>query len=412
MRRTIYKHFVAGESLADCEPAVDALAKLGVGSILDYSVESANKIEQVVEVLLDVIRLTAQKPGARFACFKMTGLTSGHLLDRLNTIIKYYVVDAAGASRPNAASPPGWLALGNQPDYAAFLDSVTSTTTTTSNSTSTSSLPSSGSPPPPLNAAELKEFRLLLQRLERLATTAADLGVPTLIDAEQSYYQDAISFLAIALMKRYNRDPSKLIIYNTYQMYLKASLPTLQRDIELAKSEGYLFGAKLVRGAYMVTEGARAASLNLPSPTHNTIEDTHHSYDSAVSLMLDNVKDGLGGVVIATHNEDSIAKGVSEVVARQLPPDHPRVDFAQLYGMCDHASLALAQKGYRVCKYVPFGPMRDVVPYLVRRMQENQGMMMMMVMMLVTRHRFLFCHGKLTVPFAAYENRICGKNSG
>jgi proline dehydrogenase len=254
--------------------------------------------------------------------------------------------------------------LGNQADYVAFLDQVTS-----------SDAAGSGAGPAALSKEEVAEFKQLLHRLERLASTAAQLNVPLLIDAEQSYYQDAISFLALALMKRFNRSssPQPIVIYNTYQMYLKRALPSLQDDLQRAEREGFRFGAKLVRGAYMVSEAARAQSLGVPSPIHDTIDHTHAAYNAAVSCMLDHVQAGRAAVVVASHNEDSITMTANQLVTRGMSPSDPRVEFAQLYGMCDHASLALAQKGFRVSKYVPFGPVRDVMPYLIRRMQENRG---------------------------------------
>lgn len=222
-----------------------------------------------------------------------------------------------------------------------------------------------------LNETEINELRSLVSRLERLADAANHYNVSVLVDAEQSYYQKAINFLVLAMSIQYNRE--RPVFYNTYQMYLKNSLQTLMKDVKTAEKNGFIIGAKIVRGAYMESERRRALELGYEDPIHETIEDTHKSFNSAIKFLLEEIKNGSRcALLIASHNEESILYATELMYELGLESNHSRIHFAQLYGMNDHISLSLSQNNYNICKYIPFGPVKLVMPYLIRRMIENK----------------------------------------
>jgi len=164
-------------------------------------------------------------------------------------------------------------------------------------------------------------------------------------------------------------------VFNTYQCYLKGSHEKLQSHLEEAQTQGWKLGAKLVRGAYMKSERERADALGHPSPVHETIEDTHYSFDRSVETMLHAVKAGNGEVVIASHNEQSVLTAMSLMEELGLDNHNAGVMFGQLQGMCDFLTYSLSAKGYHSYKYLPYGPLHEVMPYLLRRAQENSGLL-------------------------------------
>jgi proline dehydrogenase len=217
----------------------------------------------------------------------------------------------------------------------------------------------------PLAASEVGELEGMVQRLEEIAGYAATKKVRLMIDAEQTYFQDAIDLMVKGLQRRYNTSfPS---IYNTYQCYLRNALSRVESDMRLARQQGWIFAAKIVRGAYMVQERELAEQQKVSSPIWPTIDETHASYESVASAILANIDHV--AVMFATHNEDTVKKIVDTVEGQKL--DSRRVAFGQLLGMCDHVSLTLGKAGFLVYKYVPYGPIREVVPYLIRRAEEN-----------------------------------------
>jgi len=190
-----------------------------------------------------------------------------------------------------------------------------------------------------------------------------------LIDAEQTYYQPAIDYFTLHLCKKYN-DKSP-IVYNTYQMYLRDSTTRLHDDISQARKEGHHLGVKLVRGAYMHTERERAHKLGYADPVNPTMEDTNQCYSHGVDLTFNNLD--IVGVMVASHNENTVTSTLARIQDSKIDPKASNVQFAQLYGMGDHLTLLLVNNGQRVFKYVPFGPVEHVMPYLIRRMHENTG---------------------------------------
>jgi proline dehydrogenase len=202
----------------------------------------------------------------------------------------------------------------------------------------------------------------------KICQEAARLKVRLMVDAEQTYFQPAIDAMVLHMQQEYNIGGP--FIMNTYQCYLKNSLTRLTNDIEVARREKYYFGAKIVRGAYMVAERSRAKQFGYPSPIHEKIADTHACYDAAIEQVVHQVATRGANLMVATHNEQSITRTVDAMRREGLQPSDD-VYFGQLLGMADHLTFTLGQNGYKAYKYVPYGPVHEVVPYLLRRAQEN-----------------------------------------
>lgn len=222
---------------------------------------------------------------------------------------------------------------------------------------------------PKLNPREAQQMDNMVDRLERLAERAAAQRVHLMVDAEQTYFQPAIDHMVLNLQKKFNRDfPA---IYNTYQCYLTNTAGRVDIDLARAERHGYHFAAKLVRGAYMVQERKRAAKFGYKDPIFPVIQDTHENYHRVMDAILRaNVSRG-AQVMVATHNERSVRFAVEKMHEYGIPRQRGGVYFGQLLGMCDHVSFSLGAEGYGVYKYVPYGPVREVLPYLIRRAEEN-----------------------------------------
>ena len=213
-----------------------------------------------------------------------------------------------------------------------------------------------------------------LDRLDGLAALAAARGVRVMVDAEHTYFQPAIDHICLELMRKYNR-AGGAVVHNTYQCYLTATAAKLERHAALAAREGWHFGAKLVRGAYLHLERARAARLGYADPVHACIEDTHACFDAAVSFALTrpDVRSGrsAANVLVASHNRASVERALDVMADEGLDARTSKVYFGQLLGMADHLTFTLGAHGYRAYKYVPYGSLYEVMPYLLRRAHEN-----------------------------------------
>lgn len=309
IRSTIFNYFCGGETIQGCVSAIDRLANQCVGTILDYSVEGEDTeavFDDTCNEILRTVAYATTNPNISFSVFKPTGLGRFELFEKVN----------AGQE---------------------------------------------------LTADEKLEFERIRQRFERICQTCYDSGVKVLIDAEHSWIQDVVDDLARQMMQRFNRKAP--IVYNTYQLYRHDKLASLQADYYLAETDGFLLGAKLVRGAYMEIERERARKNGYPSPIQPDKEATDRDYDLAIGFCLDHI-DRIG-FMAGTHNERSSKLLADEMNRRQLSHDHPHIHFAQLLGMSDNLSFNLAAAGYRVAKYMPYGPVKSVMPYLFRRAQEN-----------------------------------------
>ncbi len=309
IRSTIFSHFCGGETISGCIPAIDRLAKQQVGTILDYSVEGEDTEEAFDETCNEILRTVAYAS--------------------TNPNISFSVFKPTGLGR-----------------FTLF-EKINAKQS--------------------LSTDENLEYGRIRQRFERICQTCHDKGVKVLIDAEHSWIQDVIDDLARGMMQQFNRQTP--IVYNTYQLYRHDKLAALQADCYLAETDGFFLGAKLVRGAYMEIERERAAEKGYSSPIQPNKEATDRDYDLAVRFCLDHI-DRIG-FMAGTHNEYSSKLLADEMDDRQLPHDHPRIHFAQLLGMSDNLSFNLAAAGYQVAKYMPYGPVQAVMPYLFRRAQEN-----------------------------------------
>ena len=309
IRRTAFDHFCGGESIEQSEDVIQLLGRYHVGTILDYSVEGAQSEEGFDDTMEEVLR----------------NIEKAHHAPH----IPFCVFKTTG------------LASG------ALLEKI-----------------SSGAK---LTGEEMIAFDHARERVDRICGKAHAYGVPILIDAEETWIQDPIDKLADEMMAKYNRE--KTIVYNTYQMYRTDSMDNLMNDYQDAERGNYFVGAKLVRGAYMEKERKRAAKFSYPSPIHPDKAATDKAFDDALEFCVSRI-DRIS-VMCGSHNEASNALLAERMAETNLSPRDSRIWFAQLFGMSDNISFNLARAGYNVVKYVPYGPVSAVMPYLLRRAQEN-----------------------------------------
>lgn len=309
IRATVFDHFCGGVNEDDCISVVDKMFSKGVSSILDYSVEGKEEEDQfdsVLEKTLKLIAFAKEKKAIPFAVFKPTGFGRIALYEKI------------GEGKP-------------------------------------------------LLPHETEEWSRIVARFEKVCKASFDNDVALLIDAEESWMQDAVDDLVDEMMRKYNK--AKPIVYNTLQMYRWDRLDYLKKLHEEAKKEGFFIGMKLVRGAYMEKENERAIEKGYPTPICASKEATDSNYDAAVRYMVDNIDDM--SVFAGTHNELSTYFLMNLMMEKRINTSDDRIWFGQLYGMSDNISFNLSENGYNDAKYLPFGPVKDVMPYLIRRAEEN-----------------------------------------
>uniref|UniRef100_A0A1B6ML78 Proline dehydrogenase n=1 Tax=Graphocephala atropunctata TaxID=36148 RepID=A0A1B6ML78_9HEMI len=232
-----------------------------------------------------------------------------------------------------------------------------------------------------LSKKEEEMFRNMVRRVNTLVQTAQELDVRIMIDAEQTYFQPAISRITLEMMHKYNLE--KAIVFNTYQCYLKEAINEVTTDLEQAQRQNFYFGAKLVRGAYIDQERARAAALGYPDPTNPTYEATSDMYHRTFTECLGRIKalKDKGeppqkiAIMVASHNEDTVRFAIEKMKEIGVSPEDKVICFGQLLGMCDYITFPLGQAGYSAYKYIPYGPVNEVLPYLSRRAMENKGVL-------------------------------------
>merc|ERR550517_96907 len=231
-----------------------------------------------------------------------------------------------------------------------------------------------------LTEEEGEQFKNMLSRMNTLFSAAKELDVRVMVDAEQTYFQPAISRITMEMMKKYNTQ--KAIVFNTYQCYLKDAYKMLLLDVEQANRENFFFGAKLVRGAYMEQERERAGVLNYPDPINENFDATTEMYHKCLLECMRRIKELKEleqpkklGIMVASHNEDTVRFAIEKMKQLDIKPEDKVICFGQLLGMCDQLSFPLGQAGYSVYKYVPYGPVNEVLPYLSRRARENSGIL-------------------------------------
>ncbi len=312
IKATLYKHFVGGETLEDCLPTVAKLERSNVKSILDYSEEGLQNEAGFEKAFQELLR------NIKF---------SGE-----HDAIPFSVFKTTAIASEHILEK---VSLGET-----------------------------------LTSAEEEEWKKVYYRFDKLCNTAFFSKVPLMVDAEDSWIQKAIDDLTLEMMEKYNKD--KVYVLNTYQLYKKDSLNYLRENLQYAQENGFKIGAKLVRGAYMEKERRRANEKGYASPIQDTKEDTDRDYNEAVKLCMANLDKMM--VIVATHNEESSKLAAGLIQNTVYRNDHPTLWFSQLLGMCDHISFTLSAQGYNVVKYVPYGPVKAVTPYLIRRAEENSSM--------------------------------------
>lgn len=311
IRATIFEQFCGGESLPACDETIQRLAQDGIDSIPDYSVEGLGTdqaFDQTVEEVSRIIAKAKNDPHIKFSVFKVTGLARFDLLAKASTKAK-------------------------------------------------------------LTPDEKAELKRVETRITRLAREACDAGICLLLDAEETWIQPVIDDWAVMMMRQFNKQ--KAVVFNTFQMYRHDRLAYIQQLLNQAKDEGFYVGIKLVRGAYMEEERARAAAHHQASPIQKDKEATDRDFNRAVELTLDHID--RAALFAGSHNEESNRLLAALIDKRGLKRDDPRIEFSQLMGMSDHITNNLAVAGYQVSKYLPYGPIRAVFPYLVRRAEENSS---------------------------------------
>ncbi|MCP9765034.1 proline dehydrogenase family protein [Lacihabitans soyangensis] len=311
IKQTIFELFCGGETIEDCKNTIENLHRFSVGTILDYSVEGEDDEKSFdateAEVIASIAYGKSHKEEIPFSVFKITGIGSRDLLTKVQ--------------------------VGNK-----------------------------------LSETEEKQWENFKKRFENICKKASECEIRLFVDAEETWIQTVIDALVLEKMEKYNLGGATYI-YNTYQLYRNEGLGILMQHISKAKAGGFKIGAKLVRGAYMEKERKRAEELNYPDPINENKAKTDEQFNLALEACMDNIE--TVSLCCGTHNETSCKLGVDLLNKKGLDSGDQRVYFAQLLGMSDNISYNLAKKGYNVAKYVPYGPIEAVMPYLFRRADEN-----------------------------------------
>ncbi|MBW6481724.1 MAG: proline dehydrogenase family protein [Vicingaceae bacterium] len=309
IKATIFKQFCGGESIEDCETTIAELANKNVKTILDYSVEGKQEEEVFEENLQEALR-TIQKA-------------------KQHPFIPFSVIKLTGFAR--------FELLQKMNDKKQ------------------------------LSEKEIAEFEKVKNRVNTLCEAAFNSDIPLFIDAEETWIQDPIDMLALEMMQKYNKQ--KAIVYNTIQLYRWDRLAFFKHLLEIAEKENFFIGMKLVRGAYVEKERERAIKMNYKDPIQKKKEDTDKDFNLALKFCVENIN--RISFCCGTHNEESSQYLIDLMKQHQLAIDDSRIYFAQLLGMSNHISINLAKANFNVAKYVPYGPVKDVTPYLIRRAEEN-----------------------------------------
>lgn len=328
IRNTIFSQFVGGETLEETANVAKKLGEYNVEVILDYGVEGGEEAEEgfdhATDEFIKVINYAATQKNIPFMSIKVTGLVRFGLLEK---------IDAAMHELPGTLMKR----------YVAALNV--------------------------LNENEKKEWQLVVARITKICEVGNKKNVGVLVDAEETWIQDPVDALTILMMDTFNK--SKAVVYNTLQLYRHDRLAFLKDSYTAAIERNFILGAKLVRGAYMEKERNRAIENNYPSPIQPDKESSDRDYNAAVEFCIAHLENI--AVIVASHNEYSNLYATQLLDKIGLPHNHHHIHFSQLYGMSDNITFNLAKNGCSVSKYLPFGPIDDVIPYLMRRAQENSS---------------------------------------
>lgn len=311
IKLTIFKQFCGGESIEESKNVVYKLKGSNIGSILDYSVEGKENENDFCNTKDEILRIIK--------------------VAEANPAIPYTSLKLTGIAR------------------LSLLEKLNSKQQ--------------------LNKEDEIEFQKVKERLVEICNSASNSAVPIYFDAEESWIQDVIDTVAEEMMEMYNKE--RAIVLTTLQMYRWDRIEYLKGLIKKARDKNFSIGIKLVRGAYMEKENLRASQLGYRSPIQSNKENTDNDFDKAVDICLENID--IITLCAGTHNEASTMHLIDKMSELKIPNDHPHVYFSQLYGMSDHITYNLADAGYNVTKYLPYGPVKSVMPYLIRRAEENTG---------------------------------------
>ncbi|MEP7107843.1 MAG: proline dehydrogenase family protein [Ferruginibacter sp.] len=329
IRKTIFRQFVGGETLEETSAVATKLGEYNVKVILDYGVEGGdegdNGFDHSTEEFIRVINYAATQSNIPFMSVKVTGFSRFSLLEKIDGLMN----NAEGTLMKR---------------YFKALDA--------------------------LSEQEKEEWHRVRVRMLRICEAAGENKVGVLVDAEETWIQDPVDALTILMMDTYNKD--RVVVYNTLQLYRTDRLKFLKDSYEAASERNFILGTKLVRGAYMENERKRAADMNYPSPIQTDKESCDKAYNAAIEFSIVNL-DKIA-LIVASHNEYSNLFTTKLLDEKGLPHNHPHVHFSQLFGMSDNITFNLARAGCSVSKYLPFGPIRYVIPYLMRRAEENSSM--------------------------------------
>jgi proline dehydrogenase len=324
IRNTLFGQFFGGETLEQTARVADTLEAFNVQVILDYGVEGKEgeeSFDHACSEFIRVIQFAATQPNIPFMSIKVTGFARFGLLEKLDkSAAPHFGVE-------------GKISMAHLTDQ------------------------------------EINEWNRVTVRMEKIITIAADNDVGVLVDAEETWIQDPVDALTMQMMEKYNK--TKAVVYNTVQLYRHDRLQFLKDSHEQAILKQFILGAKLVRGAYMEKERKRAELMNYPSPIQPDKAAADRDYNAAVKFSVEHLQDI--ALIVASHNEESNLLATQLLQQHGLPLNHPHIHFSQLYGMSDNITFNLAKAGCSVSKYLPFGPIKDVIPYLMRRAQENSS---------------------------------------
>lgn len=419
LRHTFFHHFCGGQSSDECKSIMERLASSDIRCILDLSIEAdlsekSSENEQGADVILEKILTSIRTAGSgeRFnamVAIKITAFIPPKLLLRLSQCLNRLdqsflehqengVISAQGISRVVQDLLPPAQDREQQNKRQLILDHL-------SRKKGTLDLlefrklfdlqgpgrdiwwKTSRKEESILTCKDLEAYDRMMNRVNQACSLAHQLNVGIMVDAEQSYFQNAIDHVAINFQRKYNHQAGQApTVFNTYQMYTKSSRERLELDVALSKRENFVFAAKLVRGAYMISERKRARELNYPSLIHDSLKDTHDSYNGGIRFLLNelhqqtlekplSVTNSPIVFMVASHNRESVMLTIEEMERNQISPHSGVVLFGQLFSMKDQISYTLARHGYATYKYLPYGLVDEVIPYLLRRAQENSAVL-------------------------------------
>lgn len=418
MRSTFYGQFVAGADEQEIEPVIRHLSSFGVKTILDYSAEedvqeASQSAQPKPEKAIDngdeskfLAKMDEDSPLRRYLGthdfadrrkylpVARTYFYHGESQCERNLEIFFKSIEAVAKTTSNTGFAAIKLTALGRPKLLMKLSKIIDYMAQVEGHRPSDSLPDllkrfNALDQSHINQLDEDEEEMLfnlMRRVNRIAAYASQVGgARCMIDAEQTYMQPAINMIAMQLMRQYNR--REAIIFNTYQCYLKGAFDQVQRDLATARSENFFFGAKLVRGAYMDQERARADKLGYEDPINESFEATSKMYEKTLTYLMEEISRELKldpsgnldrnnrriSIMVASHNEDTVRYTLEQMQRLGIKPEHRLICFGQLYGMSDHISFMLGQSGYSVYKYTPYGPLEEVLPYMGRRAIENHG---------------------------------------